>query len=163
MWAYENLEMCIGAVFAAGIAEHFFRRWLHRRRYRVLRRAFERAVRTVHATESDPAAVVRCAELERDFMRAWWLGRSFGLGTRVRAMLKLCAALTLLAFIFKLPIERHRSLRKGGSAAVSSAVTRRHSAAAVRPPNAPSASGYGGDPDQPRLPERGRVGREDKR
>jgi hypothetical protein len=71
MWVYENLEMCIGGVFAAGIAEHFFRRWRHRRRYRLLRTVFERAVRTVRANEGDPAAVVRCAELERDFMRAW--------------------------------------------------------------------------------------------
>jgi hypothetical protein len=78
-------------------------------------------------------------------------------------MLKLCAALTLLAFIFKLPIERHESLRKRGSAAVSSAVARSHSAAAVRPLNAASASEYGGDPDKARLPERGRVGQEDER
>ena len=120
MWVYENLEICIGGVFAAGIAEHFFQLWRHRRRYRVLRQAFERAVRTVRATEGDPAAVVRCTELERDFMRAWWRGWSFGLGARVRGMLKLCAALTLLAFILKVPVERREALRNRDAARVSS-------------------------------------------
>ncbi len=162
MWVYQNLEMCIGGVFAAGVAEHFFRRWRHRHRYRVLRKAFERAVRQVQATDGHPGAVVRCAELERDFMRAWWLGWSFGLGARVRTMLKLCAALTLLAFILKVPIERRESLRS--SAGVSSAAARRHyPSAAVRPLNVAHASGYGDDPDQARQPDRGRVGQEDER
>ncbi len=150
MWLYENLKMCVAGVFVAGIAEHFFRRWRHRRRYRVLRKALERAVRTVHATEGDPAAVVRCAELERDFMRAWWLGWSFGLGARVRGMLKLCAALTLLAFILKVPIGQRASSLNRDDARSSSAVARRHAAAAVRPLHGASASGYGGDPDKPR-------------
>jgi hypothetical protein len=106
MWVYENLEMCIGGVFAAGVAEHLFRRWRHRRRYRVLRAAYEQAVRRVQATDCDPTAVVRCTELERDFLRAWWLPWTFGLGARLRKMLKVCALLTLLAFVLKGPIER---------------------------------------------------------
>ncbi len=125
MWVYENLEMCIGAVFATGIAEHFVRRWCHRRRYRVLRKAFERAVRTVHVTESDPAAVVRCAELERDFMRARWLGWSFGLGARVRGMLRLCAGLTLLAFLLKGPIERRQIHRNSVRAGMPTAIVQK--------------------------------------
>jgi hypothetical protein len=163
MWVYENLEMCIGGIFVAGIAEHFLRRWRHRRRYQVLRQAFERAVRTVRATEGDPAAVVRCAELERDFMRAWWLGWSFGLGARARGMLKLCAALTLLAFILKGPIERHESRRNRGFAGASSAIARGHAAAAADPLKAVSASGHGGDPDKAWFPYRGRVGQEAER
>ncbi len=122
MWVYENLEMCIGGVFVAGIAEHFLRRWRHRQRYRILRQALERAVRTVRATEGDPAAVVRCAELERDFMRAWWLGWSFGLGARVRGLLKLCAALTLLAFILRAPIERRAAQANSDHAQGTAAV-----------------------------------------
>jgi hypothetical protein len=106
MWVYENLELCIGGVFAAGVAEHFYCRWRHRQRYRVIRAAYERAVRQVQATDCDPAAVVRCTELERDFMRAWWLPWTFGLGSRVKRMLKVCALLTLLAFVLKGPIER---------------------------------------------------------
>jgi hypothetical protein len=99
MWVYENLELCISGVFVAGIAGHFFYRWRHRQRYRALRRAFEEAVRQVQATDGDAAAVVRCAELERDFMRAWWLPYSLGLGRRIWRMLKLCALLTFFAFI----------------------------------------------------------------
>ena len=140
MWAYENLEICIGGVFAAGIAEHFFRRWRHRRRYRVLRRAFERAVRTVRATEGDPAAVVRCTELERDFMRASWRGWSFGLGARVRGMLKLCAALTLLAFLLKGPIERRQTRTDSTGARAATAVAPKHRVNAVSPRSLPPIS-----------------------
>jgi hypothetical protein len=140
MWVYENLEMCIGGVFAAGIAEHFFRRWWHRRRYRVLRQAFERAVRTVRATEGDPAAVIRCAELERDFMRACWLGWSFGLGARVRGMLKLCAGLTLLAFLLNGPIERRETRTDSGQARAATAMTQKHRMNAVPPRSPPRAS-----------------------
>jgi hypothetical protein len=111
MWVYANLELCIGGVFAAGVAEHFYRRWRHRQRYRVIRAAYERAVRQVQATDRDPAAVVRCTELERDFLRAWWLPWTFGLGFRVRKMLKICAVLTLLAFVLKGPIERIEAQR----------------------------------------------------
>ena len=126
MWVYENLEMCIGGVFAAGVAEHFFRRWRHRRRYRVLRDAYERAVRREQATECDPAAVVRRTELERDFMRAWWLPWSFGLGARIRKMLKVCALLTLLAFVLKGPIERSEA--KSTSVQARGSAMRRYSA-----------------------------------
>ncbi len=137
MWVYENLEMCIGGVFAAGIAEHFFRRWRHRQRYRVLRKAFERAVRQVQATDGHPGAVVRCAELERDFMRARWLGWSFGLGARVRGMLKLCAGLTLLAFILKGPIERRETRRNSVRARAPTAMVQKHGMNVV-PPRSPS-------------------------
>lgn len=130
MWVYENLEMCIGGVFAAGVAEHFLRRWRHRRRYRVLRDAYERAVRREQATDCDPAAVVRRTELERDFMRAWWLPWSFGLGARIRRMLKVCAMLTLLAFVLKGPIER----AQGASAqSRTTAAVRRHGASFTPP------------------------------
>jgi hypothetical protein len=120
MWVYENLEMCIGGVFAAGIAEHYLRRWRHRHRYRVLRAAYERAVRQAQATDCDPAAVVRCTELERDLMRAWWLPWSFGLGARIRKMLKLCAVLTLLAFVLKGPIERGEAQKSAAQYRASS-------------------------------------------
>ncbi len=120
MWVYENLEICIGGVFAAGIAEHYLSRWRHRRRYRVLRDAYERAVRRVQATDCDPTAVVRCNELERDFMRAWWLPWSFGLGARIRKMLKICAVLTLLAFVLKGPIERAETQRSAAQYRASS-------------------------------------------
>jgi len=106
MWVYENLGTCLGGLFVAGVAEHFVRRWRHRRRYRVLREAYERAIRQAQATDQDPAAVVRCTELERDFMRAWWLPWSFGLGRRIRKMVMVCAGLTLLAFALRGPLER---------------------------------------------------------
>ena len=140
MWVYENLEMCIGGVFAAGVAEHFFRRWRHRQRYRFLRQAFERSVRTVHATEGDPAAVVRCAELERDFMRAWWPSWSFGLGARVRGMLKLCAGLTLLAFVLKGPIERRETRTNSGQARAATAMAQKRHPDAVPPRSPPRVS-----------------------
>ncbi len=73
-------------------------------------------MRQVQASDGHPGAVVRCAELERDFMRAWWLRWSFGLGARVRGMLKVCAALTLLAFILKGPVERREAERNGARA-----------------------------------------------
>jgi hypothetical protein len=116
MWVYEYLELCIGGVFAAGVAEHFYRRWRHRQRYRVIRAAYERAVRQVQATDCDPAAVVRCTELERDFLRAWWLPWSFGLGARIGKMLKVCAVLTLLALVLKGPIERSEAQRNSAHA-----------------------------------------------
>lgn len=132
MWVYENLELCIGGVFAAGVVEHFLRRWRHRRRYRVVRDAYERAVRRVQATDCDPAAVVRYTELERDFMRAWWLPWSYGLRVRIWKMLKLCAALTLLAFVLKGPIERSEAQRSSAHSRASSAA-RRHSSSLVAP------------------------------
>ncbi len=140
MWVYENLEICIGGVFAAGIAEHFLRRWRHRWRYRVLRQAFERAVRTMRVTEGDPAAVVRCAELERDFMRASWLGWSFGLGARVRGMLKLCAGLTMLAFVLKGPIERREARTDSARARAATAMAQKHRMNAVSPKGPPPVS-----------------------
>jgi hypothetical protein len=132
MWVYENLELCIGGVFAAGVAEHFYRRWRHRQRYGVIRAAYERAVRQVQATDCDPAAVVRCTELERDFMRAWWLPWSFGLGARIRKMLKICAALTLLAFVLKGPIERAEAQRPLAKPRAATAVKRQGTAAVAR-------------------------------
>jgi hypothetical protein len=116
MWVFENLEICIGGVFAAGVAEHFLGRWQHRRRYRVIREAYERAVRQVQATDCAPAAVVRCTELKRDFLRAWWLPWSFGLGARIGQMLKVCAVLTLLALVLKGPIERSEAQDQRNSA-----------------------------------------------
>ncbi len=136
MWVYENLEMCVGGVFVAGVAEHFFRRWRHRRRYWVLRQAFERALRQVRATDGHPGAVVRCAELERDFMRARWLGWSFGLGARVRGMLKLCAGLTLLAFALKGPIERRQTRADPVRARAATATAQKHRMNDV-PPESP--------------------------
>jgi len=75
-------------------------------------------------------------------MRARWLGWSFGLGARVRGMLKLCAALMLLAFILKGPIERHESLRRRDHAGASSAAARAHHAVTARPPKVASATGH---------------------
>jgi hypothetical protein len=123
MWVYENLGTCLGGLFAAGIADHLVRRWLHRRRYRVLREAYEDAVRQVQATDCAPAAVVRCTELERDFMRAWWLPWSFGLGRLIRKMVMLCAGLTLLALALKGPLERAER-RQASAASKSSLVTK---------------------------------------
>lgn len=121
MWVYENLGTCIGGLFAAGVAEHFVRRWRHRRRYRVLRDAYEDAVRQVQATDCDPTAVVRCTELERDFMRAWWLPWSFRLGRRIRRMVLVCAGLTLLALALRGPVER-AEIRSGTGPATRSRI-----------------------------------------
>jgi len=122
MWVYENLVTCLGGLFAAGVTEHLVRRWRHRRRYRVLRDAYEDAVREVQATDCAPAAVVRCAELERDFMRAWWLPWSFGLGRRIRKMVMVCAGLTLLAFALRGPLERDERQIASAKARSASAV-----------------------------------------
>ena len=124
MWVYDNLEACIAGVFASGVAMHFAGRWQYRRRYLALRDAFEHAVRRVQATDQDPAAVVRCAELERDFMQARWLGWCPGLGARVRTMLKVCAALILLAFLLKGPIERGEAEQAARAGSVAAKLAR---------------------------------------
>jgi hypothetical protein len=106
MWVYENLEFIIGGVFAAGLARHFAARRRHRRSYLALRRAYEDAVQEVRETDGAASAVVREQELHREFMRAYFPTWLEGFGGRLRSTAKLCAALTLLAFFLKGPIER---------------------------------------------------------
>ncbi len=132
MWVYDNLETCIAGVFAAGVAMHYTGRWRYRRRYQALRDSFEHAVRRVQATDQDPAAVVRCAELEREFMQIRWLGWSPGLGRRVLTMLKVCAALILLAFLLKGPIERGEAERRAAHTGATPVLAKH------RPADAPS-------------------------
>jgi hypothetical protein len=67
---------------------------------------------------------VRAQEFHRDFMRSWCPGWFEGFGRRVRTMLKLCAALTLLALFLKGPIERgeeayQRSMARAARAKVA--------------------------------------------
>jgi len=106
MWVYENLELVIGGVFVAGLGRHFAARWCDRRSYLALRRAYEEAVREVREAGGDAAALVRGQELHREFMRAYFPTWFEGFGRRLRSTAKLCAALTLLAFFLKGPIER---------------------------------------------------------
>jgi hypothetical protein len=137
MWVYENLEFIIGGVFVAGLGGHFAARWRHRRGYATLRRAYENAVREVRDTGGDPAALVRGQELHREFMRACLPGWFDGFGHRLRMMAKLCAGLTLLAFLLKGPIEHGeataaRKAQARAAAANATAKGTRASAAATR-------------------------------
>jgi hypothetical protein len=125
MWLDDNLGLVTGSVFAMGITEHFLRRRRYRRRYAALRAAFEEAVRQVQATDCDPAAIVRCAEVEREFMRASWFGWFWGFGRRVRTMLKLCAVLTLFAFVVNGVLRQDEARR---SARARAAVSRQQRA-----------------------------------
>jgi len=106
MWVYENLEFVIGGVFVVGLGRHFAARWRHRRSYLALRGAYQDAMREVRETGGDSGALVRGQELHREFMRAYFPSWFEGFGRRLRSTAKLCAALTLLAFFLKGPIER---------------------------------------------------------
>lgn len=106
MWFYENLGLIVGGVFVAGLSGHFTSRRRHRRSYVALRDAYELAVREVRESGGDADALVRGQELHREFMRAYYPGWFEGFGRRLRIMAKVCAALTLLAFFLKGPIER---------------------------------------------------------
>lgn len=106
MWIYENLGLIIGGVFIAGLGRHFTSRRRHRRSYVALRDAYEAAVREVRESSGDSAALVRGQELHREFMRAYYPGWFEGFGRRLRTVAKVCAALTLLAYFLKGPIER---------------------------------------------------------
>ena len=106
MWIYENLGLIISGIFIIGLSGHFTSRRRHRRSYVALRDAYEEAVREVRESGGDAAALVRGQELHREFMRAYYPGWFEGFGRRVRTMAKVCAALTLLAFFLKGPIER---------------------------------------------------------
>ena len=106
MWFYENLGLIIGGVFVAGLSGHFTSRRRHRRSYVALRDAYEEAVREVRESGGDADALVRGQELHREFMRAYYPGWFEGFGRRLRTVAKVCAALTLLAYFLKGPIER---------------------------------------------------------
>jgi len=106
VWFYENIWNIVGGIFAAGLSTHFIARSGERRRYMVLRSAYEEAVRETRDTGGDPAAVVREAELYRAFMNTWLPSWFEGFGRSIRTWLKVCAAFTLLAFFLKGPIER---------------------------------------------------------
>lgn len=99
MLVYDNLGSVVAGVFVAGVATHFLRRWRERRFYVDFRSAYEASVRRVQETNCAPAAVVRCKELEREFMRLSFPPWFWGLGRWVWAVVKVCVAAALLAFI----------------------------------------------------------------
>lgn len=104
VFVYDNLVECIAAVFGAGMALHFASSWAYRSSYGRLRNAYEVAVREVQRSGSHPAAVVRAHELHREFMRARPPNWAYGVGRATRRMLKLCAVVAFLAFVFERPI-----------------------------------------------------------
>lgn len=99
MFVYNNLGSIVAGVFVAGVAAHFLRRWRERQFYVDFRDAYEASVRRVHETNCAPAAIVRCKELEREFMRLSFPPWFWGFGRWVWAVAKVCAAVALVVAI----------------------------------------------------------------
>jgi hypothetical protein len=104
LWFYGHLETFVLGVFAFGLLLHFVRRRGERHRYIELREVYEDAVREAHQSDGDPAAIVREAELRREFMTSGMPGWFEGFGRWAARWLKYSAVVALVLVFLRGPI-----------------------------------------------------------